>query len=438
MSIRKGDTSENAGVKIMCKLEFELKQVTPMIHFQPRQKGATLRATELKPKLDRFISRLMEVQSSQLEKEGFKDLKQNLTNIEKKTKECLLDSENNVKAFRYKVRIEPKGESLAKKMPVRNPKKFSEGYGAYFPINDVTKDSSFYSTVSVKIICFQEDLYKVIEAIFPMFIASTNFGFRQNKGFGHFIVKESEEQSKLITRYIHIFSNEFRLYKIKKQQTADYKEILENVNCVNSAIKKSMNYRKDGKFLNKEIVSGCASLWNGERKEEIRKKFPEAKFVEKKSKGKHSAKREVHGLENVGLLLQGDDNSYTIKNIGQNAEETFLVSFTDSLKWEAHLEDRGQSPMYFIPIPEEAAGENTTFSQIMILLECKRLSYIQMDLIHFIRIHAQSETEKRIIEEKLLESTEDVVGLLERIFDYTLNGKNLMNGRSKLKIEEIY
>ena len=39
----------------MYKLEFTLKEHTPIIHFQHDQDGATLRATEVKPKLDRFI-----------------------------------------------------------------------------------------------------------------------------------------------------------------------------------------------------------------------------------------------------------------------------------------------------------------------------------------------------------------------------------------------
>ena len=37
------------------KVEFTLKQHTPIIHFQSDQVGATLRATELKPKFDRFL-----------------------------------------------------------------------------------------------------------------------------------------------------------------------------------------------------------------------------------------------------------------------------------------------------------------------------------------------------------------------------------------------
>ena len=39
----------------MQKLEFTLKQHTPLIHFQHDQAGATLRATEVKPKLDQFL-----------------------------------------------------------------------------------------------------------------------------------------------------------------------------------------------------------------------------------------------------------------------------------------------------------------------------------------------------------------------------------------------
>jgi hypothetical protein len=38
-----------------CRFEVRLKQHTPMIHFQHDQAGATLRATEVKPKLDRYV-----------------------------------------------------------------------------------------------------------------------------------------------------------------------------------------------------------------------------------------------------------------------------------------------------------------------------------------------------------------------------------------------
>ena len=39
----------------MQRLIFELIQHTPIIHFQAKDMGATLRASEVKPKLDRYL-----------------------------------------------------------------------------------------------------------------------------------------------------------------------------------------------------------------------------------------------------------------------------------------------------------------------------------------------------------------------------------------------
>src|SRR3990167_6963021 len=48
------------------KVEFTLKQHTPIIHFQSEQSGATLRATELKPKLDKFITQRLKFINEEL------------------------------------------------------------------------------------------------------------------------------------------------------------------------------------------------------------------------------------------------------------------------------------------------------------------------------------------------------------------------------------
>jgi len=39
----------------MYKIIVELKQHTPIIHFQPEQEGATLRASELKPLMNQYL-----------------------------------------------------------------------------------------------------------------------------------------------------------------------------------------------------------------------------------------------------------------------------------------------------------------------------------------------------------------------------------------------
>lgn len=42
-------------------LKYKLKQITPMIHFQADEVGATLRASEVKPRLDKFITDKCEI-----------------------------------------------------------------------------------------------------------------------------------------------------------------------------------------------------------------------------------------------------------------------------------------------------------------------------------------------------------------------------------------
>ena len=78
------------------KLTFKLKQHTPLIHFQHDQHGATLRATELKPKLDRFL----------LEKLGNGNYEQG---IEIAKKKGWLVAKGEHPALDYKVRIFPTG-----------------------------------------------------------------------------------------------------------------------------------------------------------------------------------------------------------------------------------------------------------------------------------------------------------------------------------------
>ena len=55
----------------MKTLTVTLKQHTPLIHFQHDQYGATLRASEVKPKLDRFIFSLLEEGKEEAKRRGW-------------------------------------------------------------------------------------------------------------------------------------------------------------------------------------------------------------------------------------------------------------------------------------------------------------------------------------------------------------------------------
>ena len=148
------------------QINFKLKQHTPLIHFQHDQAGATLRATELKPKLDKFI----------LAKVGDGD--KDAGYIKAKEKGWLVGNGEH-RALDYKVKIIAK-KSVDKNMKA-NPLYFGN-MGNTPPKYHV----SAVGEVSVVIFCFYEELKKTIDSAIADFFALNNFGTRQGKGIGSF------------------------------------------------------------------------------------------------------------------------------------------------------------------------------------------------------------------------------------------------------------
>jgi len=162
------------------KIEFSLKQHTPLIHFQSEQSGATLRATELKPKFDRFLIEMFEK-----EQRDYKDF--------------LISGQE--RALDYKVRIEP-DMSSSTEIDGRNPLFFGnmgDGKDKEFKEHKESFKISFSS--------FNTKLKEYIEQYFEAFIANTNFGTRQSKGFGSFYIDGKSFDKSLIDHDVYSFSS---------------------------------------------------------------------------------------------------------------------------------------------------------------------------------------------------------------------------------------
>jgi len=150
------------------KLSFSLKQHTPIIHFQGDHVGATLRATEVKPKLDRFLIKYFKEQ-----------------NIEYKH----FISDKSVKgnpplAYQLKVNSRVKKTEIIKKGDRNIPLFFGNMGNDYVPRTLVTN-----SNITVSIFCTNTDLRNYINDKINAFFSSTNFGMRTTKGFGSFTIE---------------------------------------------------------------------------------------------------------------------------------------------------------------------------------------------------------------------------------------------------------
>ncbi len=171
----------------MYKLEFTLKQHTPLIHFQHDQAGATLRATEVKPKLDKFI----------IEKLG------GIEKVKKEHPDWLVGNGEHA-ALDYKFRIERsngkiegiklqffedyKEEDLKKRWKMKgNYPMLLANMGGKPSVSEL-KDIIQFQTIECLIFSFCESLVKEIKDIICLFFATCNFGNRNNKGFGSFSI----------------------------------------------------------------------------------------------------------------------------------------------------------------------------------------------------------------------------------------------------------
>lgn len=173
----------------MYQLKFTLKQHTPIIHFQHDQVGATLRATEVKPKLDRFI--LMKLGNGNYE----------LGRETAKNNGWLIDKDKG--ALDYKMRINPIGPqmhteliNLSEGVDRQNrPKLNSNSLGGYFgnmmkveefQAGKPYKKVSFYETIDLMLSSGNQSLIEKIRVVINEFFFKTNFSTRQSKGFGGF------------------------------------------------------------------------------------------------------------------------------------------------------------------------------------------------------------------------------------------------------------
>lgn len=174
------------------ELKYDLIQQTPIIHFQHNMQGATLRASEVKPKLDRFIIKKLGgfeevykanpkwfVEYEKLDPKNYESYEK-YEEAEKKQKESI----ENKPALNYKMRFAPKG------MPkVEDPPKYGLYYGNMGVKSEAEKAKYVIGDVLMTIICFDNGLIDEIKNVIRLFFVVHNFGRMQNKGFGSYVIK---------------------------------------------------------------------------------------------------------------------------------------------------------------------------------------------------------------------------------------------------------
>jgi hypothetical protein len=156
----------------MHTLNITLKQHTPLIHFQHDQDGATLRATEVKPKLDRYLIKKYSLTEKET-RNGHEVIipKKGYENWFSNTEKLSLD---------YKIRIaSPKVPATAVQIKL------------------VTEDETglvFNDNIILTAHTASEKIYFAIKESVTAFFIRNNFGKRQSKGLGGFTLMETSKE----------------------------------------------------------------------------------------------------------------------------------------------------------------------------------------------------------------------------------------------------
>lgn len=168
-------------------LEYDLYQQSPLIHFQHNEEGATLRGSEVKPKLDKFLLEFHEE---------------------------LGTGENgyligDTKALNYKISI--KATDIAIKSDIGNTEKrkrkennrrlkpskpISELYFGNMGRKDdeILETVTYRAPIKLRFISKHKEILEKIDEEIKSFFLLHNFGARQSKGFGSFYPIDKGEE----------------------------------------------------------------------------------------------------------------------------------------------------------------------------------------------------------------------------------------------------
>ena len=171
---------------------YTLEQQTPLIHFQYDEPGATLRATEVKPKLDEFI----------IQQNKGKD------ELRKSHPDWFINNKSDALNYKMHIMIDGSAQTVSldkNGVYLGNMGKKDE--------SEKTMGTMADSNIKVRIVCFSQNLCGEISNRINDFFLSYNFGSRQNKGFGSFVVTKVDKDGNPIestqSDIVNAFGNRF-------------------------------------------------------------------------------------------------------------------------------------------------------------------------------------------------------------------------------------
>jgi hypothetical protein len=325
-------------------LTFELQQHTPLIHFQPEQEGAGLRATEVKPKLDKFL--LTHLGNGSYEA-GFRVAK---------ASGFLLNADLN-NALAYQMQIIQNSDNLV--FSVENDytdhkgNKRTEKFPTFFGlmgVNEADKQFAYCPSQTLLIKKCHPALAEVVKSQLGNFFFQHTFGTRQSKGFGSYTVRDTTLSNRPTSYFnFEVDTNRVRVqYKAKPAEETQHVfmtqlKLFYTINLFYNTLRSGLNQYDKGNdsfyfksLLFKYTKETFGAVWD---KRAIKEKFFPRDFSQQQSN--HPRADELH-FNGTSRLLMRD-----LLGLASDAQ---WKSYYASIKKESPVIDRFKSPITFKPV----------------------------------------------------------------------------------------
>ena len=296
-TLTKKTLSINRDAKAVSMHEYDLIQCTPHIHFQHDEDGACLRASEVKPKLDKFIREFCMKNKIELPDNCYLD--QPLRTFR---------TRNGIKS-EHKVSLNYKMQIFVKDSATKQTCKIDETWGY---LGKDKESGVFYRKglklfiiggsqsikVSLKTECKNivfSSLFELIDYVLPAFFILNCFGARSSKGFGSYGIETKE------------FSNWISPSdKYAREYLSDFSSVYYVIRFPGSFNEEGKNKIPGGNMLNYILTLSCLlkSGFNGEEEDADYYKGRIFRYFSKRDIGSDKAFIKKNILNNVQDMNQ--------------------------------------------------------------------------------------------------------------------------------------
>lgn len=246
------------------ELKIPVVQMTPMIHFQYKEPGATLRATEVKPKLDRYLLHA-----------AFHDDPEQYKNY------LVAKDKNNtatVLALDYRLVISANPEDFERPIQLASPPTSRNYTGSIWDKSNAV--ATMLKPDKTLTLIFRTQYPALIDHIqkwIHSFFAGENFGRRQSKGFGSFLTEitagDFEKYHNALKQHLQTIWAKRDLKVHYFTSPSDWKQVLNDIRDMHRVLKSgdglSGNNNRIPSFLMQTYASSHYKLKNFDNEKKL-------------------------------------------------------------------------------------------------------------------------------------------------------------------------